>query len=389
MSDSSLLSNEYLRHLITREMTESVNKFSNKKKGYFYNSSNYKFIEALKSIVYLNLYNCLFDKIYDLDSECKKSFDLINKHYKLVDYYFEEIKGTIGVVICKKKKRFPFKGFFLKEDKINEFETFLITNNLLTVPFNEIQKYFVLVKYKAYTRDILNNSKCDVTFSLGTYDPGNKFKKERNSRELTKDELNDKLFSSRELSSIKYQEKERIESELYKKGLRDEDIIKTLSLDEKSDFYKKKIYDILDIKHYNYQVKHYFNSLIDVTTLMINDTINKILTKENKEKHLDDLFKEYNRQILSYENEKKKIKFKEISEDKIDKKDIKNYKYLDILINYTKEVLKNITNIYRKLNSKDSSSPRRSITRRSTTRRSSPRKSRSRSILKTTSKYRN
>jgi hypothetical protein len=32
---SSLLSNEYLRHLITREMTESVNKFSNKKKGYF------------------------------------------------------------------------------------------------------------------------------------------------------------------------------------------------------------------------------------------------------------------------------------------------------------------------------------------------------------------
>ena len=124
------------------------------------------------------------------------------------------------------------------------------------------------------------------------------------------------------------------------------------------------------------------NSLIDVTTLIINDTINTISTKENKEKHLDDLFKEYNRQLSGYENEKKKIRLREISEDKIDKKDIKNYQYLDLLITYTKEVLKNIMEIYRKLNSKDSSSPRRSTTRRSprtnTTRRSSLK-----SILKT------
>ena len=383
---SSLLSNEYLRHLIINEMTESVNKFSNKKKGYFYNSSNYNFIEALKSIVYLNLYNCLFDKIYNLDSECKRSFDLINKHYKLVDYYFKEVKGDVGVVVCKKRKRFPFKGFFLKENKINEFENFLRTNNLLTVPFNEVEKYFVLLEYNAFVRRVLNNSKCDVTFSLGTYDPRNKFEKKRNSIVLTNEEVEDKIFSNRDLSSINYQEKERRESELYKKGLRDEEILLKLSLDEKTEFYKKKIYDILDIKQYKYQVKHYLNSLIDVTTLIINDTINTISTKENKEKHLDDLFKEYNRQISGYETEKKKIKLREISQDKIDKKDIKNYQYLDLLITYTKEVLKNIKEIYHKLNSKDSSSPRRSprtLGKRSSPRGIMTRRSSLKSILKT------
>ncbi len=384
---SSLLSNEYLRHLITREMTESVNKFSNKKKGYFYNSSNYNFIEALKSIVYLNLYNCLFDKIYELDSECKRSFDLINKHYKLVDYYFEEIKGTIGVVVCKKKKRFPFKGFFLKEDKINEFETFLRKNNLLTVSFNEVKKYFVMVKYKAYVRDVLNNSKCDITFSLGTYDPRNKFEKKRNSIVLTNEEVDDRIFSNRDISSIRYREKERIESELYKKGLRDEEILLKLTLEEKIEFYKKKIYDILDIKQYKYQVKHYLNSLIDVSTLIINDTINIISTKEDKEKHLDDLFKEYNRQKSGYEDEKKRIRLKEISQDNVDKKDVKNYQYLDILITYTTEVLKNITNIYRKLNSNDSSSPRRLTTRRTSPRTNTTRRSMPKSILRSSSQF--
>jgi hypothetical protein len=77
-------------------------------------------------------------------------------------------------------------------------------------------------------------------FSLGTYDPRNKFEKKRNSIVLTNEEVDDKIFSNRDISSIRYQEKERIESELYKKGLRDEEILLKLTLEEKIEFYKKK-----------------------------------------------------------------------------------------------------------------------------------------------------
>jgi hypothetical protein len=368
-------------------MTESFNKFSNKKKGYFYNSSNYNFIEALKSIVYLNLYNCLFDKIYNLDSECKKSFDLINKHYKLVDYYFEETQGTIGVVVCKKNKRFPFKGFFLKKDKINEFENFLRTNNLLTVPFNEVKKYFVMVKYKEFVKQLLNDSKCDVVFSLGTYDPRNKFEKNNTKNVLTKDELESITISNSELSSIKSQKKERIESELYEKELRDEEILLQLPLDKKIEFYTDQIYKMIDNKDYEYQVKHYFKSLIDVTLLMINDTINTLLTIEEKEKYLDELFKDYDKEQKKYKTQKKNLKLKEITENKIDKTDIKKYNYLGVLIKYTEEILKKIKDIYHKLNSKDSSSPRRLTTRRSSPRTNTTRRSRPKSILRSSSQF--
>jgi hypothetical protein len=51
------------------------------------------------------------------------------------------------------------------------------------------------------------------------------------------------------------------------------------------------------------------------------------------------------------------------------------------------EVLKNITNIYRKLNSNDSSSPRRLTTRRTSPRTNTTRRSMPKSILRSSSQF--
>jgi hypothetical protein len=146
---------------------------------------------------------------------------------------------------------------------------------------------------------------------------------------------------------------------------------------------------MIDNKDYKYQVKHYFKSLIDVTLLMIDDTINTLPTIEEKEKYLDELFKDYDKEQKKYKTQKKNLKLKEITENKIDKTDIKKYNYLGVLIKYTEEILKKIKDIYHKLNSKDSSSPRRLTTRRSSPRTNTTRRSRPKSILRHYSKYSN
>ena len=317
LPEDYLYLNTHLNNLITDEMTDSVKTFTNIKKGYFYNSSHYNFIEVLKSIIYINVYNCLFgldlmldDKKYKDESECKRSLNLIKKHYKLVVDFFKSTEVTIQVSVCKKISNFTFKGFFLKKDKINKFKKFLLGNHLLTSieSYDKVKKYFELTEYKTYLENVFKTDKCYLRFSLSTTEPVYK-NKPKTRRLIPNTELDSIIKKNSNNEESNYIDKMKQEERLFKMDLKEEEEISKLSLlSDKCEFYKNIIYNKLS-NGYSYsdtKITDYLNSLIDVTTLLINDIISKESNNEDKKECLNKIIRDYNYNLNWYNGEAQK-----------------------------------------------------------------------------------